>query len=120
METSKHASVTHREKSVLEWQRRVVFATTLLFIPLLYLSHLMFRSLRYGLLMVCAAGFYIAVSSIKNRVTLFTRWRGVFGLEQRLSEGSRAVMLGVLLIVLEMAWLIFILTPSLSDKYLNF
>lgn len=119
MDTSKHASVTDRERYVLEWQRGVVFATMLLFIPLLYLSHLMFRSLRYGLLMVCAAGFYIAVSSIRNRVTLFTRWRGVFGLEQRLSVGSRAVMVGVLLIVFDIAWLIFIFTPSLSDKYLN-
>ena len=120
MDTSQPTSLPDSEKNVLKWQYRVVFATMLLFIPLLYLSHLVFHTLKYGLLAVCVSGFYLAGSSIKSRITIFIRWRGMDSIVKGLPDGNKAVLFGFLLIIFDIAWIIFIFTPFLSDKYLNF
>jgi uncharacterized membrane protein HdeD (DUF308 family) len=115
MEIQKPSSATDRDKDVLKWQYRVVFATILLFVPVSYLSYLIFHALKYGLLIACVGASYLAVSSIKNRISIFNSRRG-----KGPSKGWGAVSFGILLIIFEIAWLIFIFTPSLSDKYLNF
>ncbi len=114
------SSTADRNKSVIKWQTRVIFGAVILFIPLLYLSHLSFHTVKYGVLAICLAGLYIAASSIINRVTFFTRWRGMDWIVKGRSEGDQAVWFGILLLVIDIAWIVFIFTPSLSDKYFKF
>jgi hypothetical protein len=115
MEIQKSSSITDSDKNVLKWQYRVVFATILLFVPVSYLSYLIFHTIKYSLLMACVGASYLAVSSIKNRISIFNFRRG-----KGPSKGWSAILFGILLIIFEIGWLIFIFTPSLSDKYLNF
>jgi hypothetical protein len=114
------SSSADRDKNVRKWQFRVAIGAMLLFIPLMYLSRSILHTPKYGLLVVCFAGIYIAASMIINRVSIVTRWRGLGWLVKGLSEGNQAVLTGILVLIGDIAWILFIFTPSLSDKYLNF
>jgi len=58
--------------------------------------------------------FYIAISSIKNRISIF-RTKG----QMEYARGQQAVLFGAILLIVEIATFIFLLTPF-SDKYVNF
>lgn len=82
------------EKRIIIKQYIALFAALFLFIPLSLLSLFIANSIKWGVLMIFPFCFYIAISSIKDQVSIF-RWRGQFDL----SRGGQAVAYGKFMVV---------------------
>ena len=105
---------TEEEKSIINWQFKAFFTGVVIFILSGILSKVVFHiTMRYGALLTILPMFYVAISSMKNRVSIL-RLKGQKGY----SRGQRAFFIGIILLIVEIATFIFLLTPF-SDKYLN-
>lgn len=82
------------KKRVIIKQYVALFAALFLFIPLSLLSLFIANSIKWGVLMIFPLYFYIAISSIKNKISII-RWRGQFDL----SREGQAVAYGKFLVV---------------------
>lgn len=103
------------EKTIIKWQYGALIAAFIIFGPLAFVSRLMVHiTIRYFALLAILPMFYIAISSMKNRVSII-RLRG----QKEYPKGKQAFLYGAIFLIVEIATFIFFLTP-LSDKYVNF
>ena len=106
---------TEEEKNIINRQFKAFFIGIVIFVLSAILSRVVFQfTMRYGALLTILPMFYIAISSMKNRVSIL-RLRG----QKDYSRGQRAFLFGIIILIVEIATFIFLLTP-LSDKYVNF
>lgn len=83
----------NQEKRIILWQYAAFFAAILLFIPLSLLSLYLADSFKWGLLMILPLHLFIAISSVKNQVSIL-RLRGRI----EYSRGKQAVTYGKIMI----------------------
>ncbi|HCK65497.1 MAG TPA: hypothetical protein DHW49_04470 [Anaerolineae bacterium] len=108
-------NISNEETKIITWQIRAFIIAVVTFVVSVILSRVVFQTtIKYAVLLTILPIFYIALSSIKNRISVI-RLRG----QKEYSRGQKAVLFGIALLVIEVATFIFFLTP-LSDKYLNF
>jgi heme/copper-type cytochrome/quinol oxidase subunit 4 len=106
---------TEEEKSIVNRQFKAFFVGVSIFVLSAILSRVVFHTtMRYGVLLTILPMFYIAISSMKNRVSIL-RLKG----QKEYSRGQQAFIFGIIILIVEIATFIFFLTP-LSDKYVNF
>jgi hypothetical protein len=105
-----------KEKTIIKWQYGALISALIIIIPFGILTRLMFPSfLKYVVLTAILPMFYIAISSIKDRISIF-RFKGM---QSDYARGAQAMMFGIIFLIVEIATFIFILSP-LSDIYFNF
>ncbi len=103
------------EKAIIKRQFGVLIIAIIIIIPLTILLRLVYHNtLRYVFLLGTVPLFYIAFSSMKDRVSIL-RLRE----EKEYPKGKQAFLRGAIFLVIEIAALIFFLTPLL-DKFINF
>jgi len=107
-------SVTN-EEVVIKRQWMAFIAAFVLFALASLISVKVFGVAKYGVLGVCIPMLYLGASSIKNRVSI-VRLRGQKGF----SRDTRAVIFGVIMVVVAVVYIVIVFTPSLSDKLLPF
>lgn len=106
---------SENEKAIIKWQYGAFVIAVIIFISFGFISQsILHITIRYTALITILPMFYIAISSIKNRVSVL-RLRG----QKEYSKDKQAIMFGAILLVVEIAAFIFLLTP-LSDKYVSF
>jgi hypothetical protein len=84
----------------------------ILFLLASFISAKVFGVAKYSVLGMCIPMWYIGASSIKNRLSI-VRLKGQAGY----SKGTRAVILGVIMIVVATAYIIIMFTPFISNKF---
>ena len=103
------------EKAIIKWQYGAFVIAVIIFISFGFISRsILHTTIRYAALTTILPMFYVAISSIKNRVSIL-RLKG----QKEYSKDKQAVMFGAILLVVEIATFIFLLTPF-STKYVNF
>ena len=75
----------------------------------------MFGVDRYSILAVMIPNLYLGASSIKNRVSIM-RLRGQKGY----SRDTRAVIFGIIIVVVALGYFFILFNPLLSEKLLPF
>ena len=108
-------STNTKEKTIINWQNKAVIATILIFVVSAFLSRVVFHStMRYAALLTILPMLYIAISSMKNRISIF-RLKG----QKEYARGQQAFLFGAILLLVELTAFLFLLTPF-SDPYVNF
>src|SRR3990170_3402507 len=96
-----------QEKKILAWQIGAFITAFVLFIPVSLITLYLFNgSIKYIFIPVSIPLLYIGVSSIKNQLSII-RMRGQKGP----SRGRKAIVFGILIIVLLPIELLFIFVP---------
>jgi hypothetical protein len=103
------------EKVIAKRQWTACIAAFILFSLACLISIKVFGVGKYSVLGLCIPLLYIGSSSIKNRLSI-VRVRGQKGY----STGTRAVIIGAIMIVFAIAYVIIVFTPSLSNRLLPF
>jgi hypothetical protein len=83
-----------REKTAIQWQRRILIVTYIVAIPLVGLSMLLFHTMLYGFIAACIPAYIISILSMTSRISIF-RFRG----QKELPRGNQAVLTGLGLMV---------------------
>ena len=105
-----------KEKTIIKWQYGAFITALIIIIPLGILTWFVFPSLlKYVVLTAILPMFYIAISSIKDRISIFRFKR----MQNDYGRGAQAMIFGIIFLIVEIATFIFILSP-LSDSYFNF
>ena len=103
------------ERTIIKWQYGAFIIALIIFVSLAILSRIVFHTtIRYVVLLAILPMFYIAISSMKHRVSILRR-RG----QKEYPKGKQAFLHGLIFLVIEIIAFIFFLTP-LADKYVNF
>jgi hypothetical protein len=98
------------EDSIIKWQWGALFAALILFLPACLLSIKFFGTWKYGgVLSVCVQLFYIGMSSIINKISI-----GRVSGQKGYSKGTRAILMGTILLIIALVNMVTVLTPSLS------
>ena len=103
------------EEIVIKRQWTALTAAFILFALGGFISLRLFGVVKYGILGVCIPMLYLGVSSIKNRISI-ARFRGQKGY----SRDRRAVVLGVIMLVVAIGYSVIVFAPLLSDSLLPF
>jgi hypothetical protein len=106
---------TISEKVVVQRQWIAFSATFVLFALTSFLSIKVFGVPKYSILGMSAPMAYLGFSSIKNRFSI-AKFRG----QQGYSKGTRAVIFGVVMLVLALASVAIVFIPFLSDRFFPF
>src|SRR5215207_7407371 len=102
-----HSSLSNEERTIISWQYRALIIAILIFIVSVVVLRSVFHgTTKYAMVLTILPMFYIAFSSMKHRVSIL-RLRGQKGY----SRGQRALLLGTILLIVEVATLIFFLSP---------
>jgi hypothetical protein len=103
------------EAVVIKRQWIAFVAAFVLFALASFISVRVFGVAKYSILGLCLPMAYLGISSIKNRVSI-ARLRGQKGY----SRDTRAVIFGVIMLVLATAYVVIVFTPFLSSRFLPF
>jgi len=103
------------EEIVIKRQWISFFAAFILFFLAGLISIKVFGVIKYSVLGVCIPMLYLGTSSIKNRISI-ARLRGQKGY----SRGTRAVIFGVIALVVSITYIVIVFTSSLSKIFLPF
>jgi hypothetical protein len=104
-----------KNKKVIKWQFRILITVFILAIPLTLISLKIYHTMRYGVIVPTILSLLIGISSIKDRISILKpRWQKEYPI------GKQAIIIGVFFLISEIIWIIFILSPNLSDRFLNF
>ena len=85
------------------------------FFPAVFISLNVFGAARYSILAVMIPYLYLGASSIKNRVSIM-RLRGQNGY----SRDTRAVIFGIIMVVVALGYFFILFNPLLSARLLPF
>ncbi|MFZ1039835.1 MAG: hypothetical protein WCA79_13765 [Anaerolineales bacterium] len=103
------------EEIVIKGQRIASIAAFVLFILADSISVKVFGVEKYGVLGICIPMFYLGASSIKNRVSI-VRLKGQKGY----SRDTRAVVFGIIMVVIALGYIFILFIPFLSERLLPF
>jgi hypothetical protein len=102
-----------KEKTIIMWQYRAVIVALIVIIPFGILTRLAFPPfLKYVVLTAILPMFYIAISSIRDRISIFRFKR----MQSDYARGAQAMIFGIVFLIVEIVTFIFIL----SDSFFNF
>ena len=105
-----------KEKAIIKRQYGAFISALIIIIPFGILTWFLFSSfVKYVVLIAILPMFYIAISAIKDRVSIFRFKR----MQSGYARGGEAMLFGILFLIVEIATFIFILSP-LSNNYFNF
>ena len=100
------------DEVVVKRQWIAFIAAFILFIFAGFISMKVFGVAKYSVLGLCIPMLYLGASSIKNRLSI-ARLRG----QEGYSKGTRAVVFGIIMIVVAIAYIIIMFTPFLANKF---
>ena len=103
------------EAVVIKRQWIAFVAAFVLFVLASFISVKVFGVAKYSILGLCAPMAYLGISSIKHRVSI-ARLRGQKGY----SRDTRAVVFGIIMLVLATAYVAVVFIPFLSSRLLPF